>query len=94
MRAADVMTERVLRVRPETTVLDIATTLSERQISALPVVDANGRLVGIVTESDLMRRPEIGTNAPRRAGEVDSLLERLSRAVAYVKVHGATASSP
>ena len=40
MRAADVMTERVLRVRPETTVLDIATTLSERQISALPVVDA------------------------------------------------------
>src|SRR5688572_25068285 len=92
MRAADVMTERVLRVRPETTVLDIATTLSERGISALPVVDAEDRLVGIVTEGDLMRRPEIGTNAPQRAGETDSLLERLSRAVAYVKVHGATAA--
>ena len=92
MRAADVMTERVLRVRPETSVLDTATTLSERGISALPVVDAEDRLVGIVTEGDLMRRPEIGTDAPQRAGETDSLLERLSRAVAYVKVHGATAA--
>ena len=92
MRAADIMTERVLRVRPETSVLDIATTLSERGISALPVVDADDRLVGIVTEGDLMRRPEIGTDVSQRAGEPDSLLERLSRAVAYVKAHGTTAA--
>lgn len=92
MRAADVMTERVLRVRPETSVLDIAATLSERGISAMPVVDAEDRLVGIVTEGDLMRRPEIGTDAPQRAGDTASLLERLSRAAAYVKVHGTTAA--
>lgn len=92
MRAADIMTERVLRVRPETSVLDIATTLSERGISALPVVDAEDRLVGIVTEGDLMRRPEIGTGVSQRTGETDSLLERLSRAVAYVKMHGTTAA--
>ena len=92
MRAADIMTERVLRVRPETSVLDIATTLSERGISALPVVDAEDRLVGIVTEGDLMRRPEIGTDVSQRTAEPDSLLERLSRAVAYVKMHGTTAA--
>jgi CBS domain-containing protein len=92
MRAADVMTERVLRVRPETSVLDIATTLSERQISALPVVDTDGRLVGIVTEGDLMRRPEIGTERRQGLAQTDSLLARRARAAAYVKSHGVTAA--
>jgi CBS domain-containing protein len=87
MRAVNVMTSRVLRVKPSTTVTEIAQILSERHISALPVVDDDGRLVGIVTEGDLMRRPEIGTDrAPR--GEMESFSERTVRAAAYIKSHG------
>lgn len=92
MRAADVMTERVLRVRPDTPVSEIAVILVERQISALPVVDDDGRLVGIVTEGDLLRRPEIGTERPQVAGDADSFLVRMERAAAYVKSHGVTAA--
>jgi CBS domain-containing protein len=92
MRAAEVMSERVLQVRPETTVSEIAQLLAERQISAVPVVEADGRLVGIVTEGDLMRRPEIGTARPAAAGG-DSFAERTSRAAAYVKSRGATAAA-
>ena len=68
---------------PDATVAEVDALCGHFRVSGLPVVDADGRLVGIVTESDLMRRPEIGTNVPRRAGETDSLLERLSRADNY-----------
>jgi CBS domain-containing protein len=91
MRAGDVMTERVLRATPGTTVSDIAQILYERQISALPVIDDDGRVVGIVTEGDLMRRPEIGT-VRKQPGDLDSFAERTVRAAAYIKAHGLTAA--
>jgi CBS domain-containing protein len=91
MRAADVMSERVFKVPPETPVADIAQLLVERQISAVPVVDADDRVVGIITERDLMRRVEIGT-VPQPAGEAAGFAERTSRAAAYVKSHGTTAA--
>jgi CBS domain-containing protein len=91
MRAADVMTQRVFRIRPDWTVAHIADVLAQRQISALPVVDEDERVIGIVTEGDLMRRPEIGTARPP-AGDSDSFAERTSRAAAYVKSHGMTAA--
>src|SRR5688572_27936649 len=91
MRAADVMTERVLRVRPDTNVADIVQLLVERQISAVPVVDDDGRLVGIITEGDLMRRREIGTER-KPARRSDSTVERTARAASYVKTHGSTAA--
>jgi CBS domain-containing protein len=89
MRAADVMTERVLHVSPRTKVAEIAQLLAERQISAVPVVE-DGRLVGIVTEGDLIRRPEIGTER-EPSGASHSGVERASRALSYVKSHGSTA---
>lgn len=56
------MTTEVITVRPGATVADIAKTLLDRRVSAVPVVDENGRLVGIVSEGDLMRRPGSGTD--------------------------------
>jgi CBS domain-containing protein len=90
MRAADVMTERVLRVRPETSVAEIAQLLAERQISAVPVIGPDDRILGIVTEGDLVRRAEIGTE--RAPGAGDSFAERSGRAASYVKTHGSTAA--
>lgn len=54
MRARDFMTTPVLTVRPDTTVKDVAKLLLRHAISAVPVVDDDGRLVGIVSELDLL----------------------------------------
>lgn len=61
MQARDVMTRQVVTISPDTPVFEIAKRLIERRISAVPVVEADGRIVGIVSEGDLMRRPETGT---------------------------------
>jgi CBS domain-containing protein len=66
MRAEDLMTADVVTVGPAARVEEIARLLLEHQISAVPVVDATGQLVGIVSEGDLVRRAETGT-LPRRA---------------------------
>jgi CBS domain-containing protein len=65
MRAHQVMTRPVITVTPETTVLEAANTMLQRHISGLPVVDATGKLVGIVSEGDFIRRSEIGTGRKR-----------------------------
>jgi len=55
MRARDIMTTPVTTVRPETPIKDAAAVLAVNGFTALPVVDGGDRLVGIVTEADLMR---------------------------------------
>ena len=50
------MTKKVITVSPETLVSDLAKTLAGKNIGGVPVVDADGRLVGIVTHSDLVER--------------------------------------
>ena len=59
MRAGDVMTTEVVTVGPGTSVTDVAKLMLERRISGVPVVDGSGRLVGLVSEGDLMRRAEL-----------------------------------
>jgi CBS domain-containing protein len=54
MRARDLMSAPVITVRSETTVKDALTLLTENGFTALPVVDTDARLVGIVTEADLI----------------------------------------
>ena len=54
MRVRDVMTTEVRTVRPDTPVKDVARTMHEARVSGVPVVDDEGRLVGIVTEADLL----------------------------------------
>lgn len=61
MQARDVMSTNVITVQSDATVQDIAKRLVENRISAVPVVERGGRLVGIVSEGDLMRRTESGT---------------------------------
>jgi CBS domain-containing protein len=58
LQARDIMTQAVLTVSPETLVSDLAKTLVGKNISGVPVVDADGRLVGIVTQSDLVARAQ------------------------------------
>jgi CBS-domain-containing membrane protein len=59
LTAADVMTTDVITVAPDATVRDIATLLRSKRISGVPVVDAAGHLLGIVTEGDLILREAI-----------------------------------
>mgnify|MGYP003395909103 CR=1 FL=1 len=69
MIAADVMVSNVITVDPESCVQDVADVLLKSRISAVPVVDKTGALLGIVSESDLMRRTESGTERRRSAWE-------------------------
>ena len=65
MRAKDVMTTHVLTIGSDASVMQAAQLMLKNQISGLPVVDATGSLVGIVTEGDFLRRGEIGTEHRR-----------------------------
>ncbi len=65
MIVADVMTRNVLSVSPDATIDEAARMMLERGISGLFVVDAKGDLAGIVTEGDLLRRDELGTERHR-----------------------------
>jgi len=87
MRADDVMTMEVITVSPETHIREVAKILLENRVSALPVVDDKGQLLGIVSEGDLMRRRESGTE--RRQSWWLRLLENPNElASEYVKSHG------
>lgn len=61
MQAKDIMTTNVVTIEPDIGVRDIAKRLLSNHISAAPVVERDGRLIGIISEGDLMRRPETGT---------------------------------
>jgi len=50
------MTTEVLTVSPETSIADLSKTLENRQIGGVPVVAKDGRLVGVITQSDLVDR--------------------------------------
>ena len=67
MRAHQIMTKDVITVTPRTTIEQAAKTMLQRHISGLPVVDKAGKLVGIVSEGDFLRRTEIGTGRRRPA---------------------------
>jgi CBS domain-containing protein len=64
MRVQDVMTPDVITVAPEVFVHKAARLMSDHGVSGLPVVDADGRVVGIVTEGDLILR-QAGPRARR-----------------------------
>jgi CBS domain-containing protein len=67
MRAHQIMTKNVVAVTPHTSIEDAAKIMLQTHISGLPVVDDAGRLVGIISESDFLRRSEIGTGRRRPA---------------------------
>ena len=91
MKASDLMTSPVITVGPDTAVRHIAGLLFEHRISAVPVVE-NGKLIGIVSEADLLRRHEIGTDRNARTRSWWLQLLSADRSVAdYVKSHATRA---
>jgi len=56
LKVKDIMTKDVVTVTRETTVMELARIFAEKHISSLPVVDADGMLAGIVTETDLVEQ--------------------------------------
>ena len=87
MRAMDVMTANVITVGPDTSVQDLARLLSERGISGVPAVNSEERLVGIVSEGDLLHRAETGTD-PRRSWWLNTIAKKDDLARDYVKSYG------
>ena len=80
------MTPWVASIGPDATVQDAARRMLEHAVSALPVVDDSGRMVGIVSEGDLLRRREIGTDVARAWWL--RLLSGESAAADLLKTHG------
>jgi len=87
MNASDVMTRNVLSVRPEATIAEAIRLMLDNRISGLPVLDETGRLVGILTEGDLLRRGETGTER-HRPRWLEILMGPGRLAEEYVRTHG------
>ena len=65
MHAHQIMARRVITVGPETSVVEAADSMLRHHISGLPVVNTAGKLIGIISEGDFIRRAEIGTQRER-----------------------------
>ena len=87
MKAADLMTSFVVTVRPDATIEYAAQLMLQYRISGLPVTDTDGTVLGIVTESDLLRRAETGTEK-RHARWVSFLIGPGRLAQEYVHSRG------
>ena len=86
MRVRDVMYRAVATTTPETTVEEVARLMINLRVSGVPVLDKNGQLVGIITEGDLLRRAEAGTE--RRRSPWSEWFSANSRMAAeYIKSH-------
>jgi CBS-domain-containing membrane protein len=87
MIASDVMTRNVISVPPDATVADAVEMMLGRGISGLLVVDPSGMLAGIVTEGDLLRRDELGTQR-RRSWWLRLLASPGRQATDFTRAHG------
>src|SRR5271155_2051552 len=87
MRASDVMTSEVISVDENATVTAVARLLAQRGISAVPVVDKDNRVIGMVSEGDLLHRAETGTER-RRSWWLDMVSSTNKLAGEYIQSHG------
>ena len=87
MIAAEVMSRNVISVSPDMTIAAAIQLMLDHRISGLPVVDAAGKLVGMVTEGDLLRRAETGTER-HRPRWLEILMGPGRLAGEYVRTHG------
>jgi CBS domain-containing protein len=87
MRVVELMTKDPVTVWAETSLADVASLLDKYHINGLPVLDRANRLIGIVTQGDLLRRPELGTDQKHVSWLTDFFLP--SRVEDdYVRTHG------
>jgi CBS domain-containing protein len=78
MLTRDIMTERVISVTPDHSVRHAAEIMLDHHISGLPVIDGADRLVGMLTEGDLLRRAELGSPASVQGPQLSA---------DYIKIH-------
>jgi CBS domain-containing protein len=81
------MTRRVISVAPEASILESARLMLQHRVSGLPVIDAAGSLVGVVTEGDFLRRVEVGTEL-KRPRWLEFIVAPGRLASEYVHSHG------
>jgi CBS domain-containing protein len=86
MKARDIMSRPVITTTGDATVQDVARLLLKHRISAVPVVDDAGAMIGIITEGDLLHRAEAGTER-RRSWWVKHFAGHEALASEYVKSH-------
>jgi CBS domain-containing protein len=90
MKARDLMTPDVITVTPDTPIMGVARLLAERHISAVPVTDAERKVVGVVSEADLLR--QVGGFGEDTPGFFEALFSDPAKMAAqYAKSHGRTA---
>jgi CBS domain-containing protein len=87
MKASDVMTRAVLTVGRGTAVAEAIRLMLDNQVSGLPVLDDRGKIVGILTEGDLLHRSETGTER-HRPRWLEILMGPARMAEEYVRTHG------
>ena len=90
MHARDVMTTAVVTAKPRTTLMEIIQLMLINHVGAIPVVDDAGKLVGLVSEGDIVRRTEIGTEHPR-SWWLAAFGSAAVLADEFIKSHGVTA---
>ncbi len=90
MQARDLMSSNLAVVAPETPVEAIVELLASRGISAVPVIDAEGKAVGLVTEGDLIRRLAEAPRGPL-GWFLDMFRDPRPLIARFAKSHGKTA---
>jgi len=91
MNATDVMTRNVISVAPDMTVLQAARLMLQHHISGLPVIDKAGKLIGVLSEGDFLRRQETRTER-RRSRWLEFLMGPGRTAAEYTHSHGSKVS--
>ena len=91
MKAEDVMTRDVISIDPDSTVLQAARLMLQHHISGLPVIDKDGKLVGVLSEGDFLRRRETKTER-RRSRWLEFLMGPGRIASEYSHTHGSKVS--
>jgi CBS domain-containing protein len=91
MQATDIMTTNVISVQLDTEVREIAGLLLKHRISAVPVVNKEMHIVGLVSEGDLIRRVEAGTD-DRHSWWLADVMSTRDKTAEYIKSHGRKAS--
>jgi CBS domain-containing protein len=78
MKVRDIMTREVVTVREDAPVREVAQLLDQRHISGLPVCDAGGHIAGVVSEFDLIAKPDAHTAGEAMSRDVISVMEDTS----------------
>jgi CBS domain-containing protein len=90
MQASDIMTTSVVTVPPDMTVQEVAWLMAKKHVSGLPVVSPEGHVLGMISEADLLRRVELGTDeAPARWPAIFAKSNEIARG--FTKAHGTKA---